>query len=92
MDDNEIRDERARAERYIVDKLNIVYTHCPMCGSRMTDGKCWYGCGNPAVLQMQQETNAAIIAVYDKPGNFVAEAIDSATLAMYDEDLAACKR
>ena len=55
---------RARAEQYQADAIRIAATHCPCCGARLHEGKCWYGCLNPDAAANAAAIGAAIIAAY----------------------------
>jgi len=61
---------RARAEQYLADAIRIAATHCPCCGARLHEGKCWYGCLNPDAAANAAAIGAAIIAAYPHRAEF----------------------
>ena len=61
---------RSRAEQYQSDAIRIAATHCPCCGARLHEGRCWWGCLNPDAMANAAAIGAAIIAAYPPRAEF----------------------
>jgi hypothetical protein len=78
-----IKQERERAEKYRADAIRINAQHCPCCGARLHEGKCWYGCLNPDAMANAATIGAAIIAAYQLRAEYDDE--ESSGNAMREE-------
>ena len=92
----EIAQERARIELYATDHAHIAATCCPMCGCKMYSGQC-AACGYTNYFahwtaQDWRDMREREQAEWRLQHDIIPDEISPADLAMYDEEVAACKR